>query len=135
MYFKTHRLSWIESHENCHKRFSLQRKWNKNITSIPLWQSSRFKIFNAQQQQSKIQSGGGELKIKLDVLFLSVSSSTFIWAPPPTSPSLAAVSFSICWQLHFDEAMKDDFIVLFVGISISETSTDNWWAKFVRLAE
>ena len=54
-----------------------------------------------QRQQSEIKSG--RLEIKLDFPFLS--------APPPTSPSFAAVSFSICWQLRIDTALKSDSII------------------------
>ena len=43
-----------------------------------------------------------------------------------TFPSSAAVLISICWQFHFDEAVKNDVIVLFGGIVTSKTSTDNW---------
>ena len=73
-----------------------------------------------QRRQSEIKSGEGGLKIKLDIPFLS--------APPPPPSSSAAVSFSICWQLRFYEAVKSDLIVPFGGIVLPFRG----WNKFIK---
>ena len=66
-----------------------------------------------QQQRSEIKSRGAENKIGLSI---TISPPPNIFISPATSPSFAAVSFSICWQLCFDAAVRNDSIVLFEGI-------------------
>ena len=77
-----------------------------------------------QRRRSEIKSGATENKIG-HTIFIILPRNISI-SPPSTSPSFAAISFSVCSQLRFDAAVIKYSIVLFRRVVTSETSTDNW---------
>jgi len=66
--------------------------------------------------------------MRLDIPFLSASPlphPNISITPIFNFPFIRCSLFSICWQLHFDAAVKNDSIFLFGDIVSSETSTEN----------
>ena len=61
---------------------------------------------------------------KIGHCILSAFPNIYITPLPPNS-LLFRCSFPICWQLCFDQAVKNDSIVLFGDIFTRETSTNN----------
>ena len=75
-----------------------------------------------QRRQSEIKSG--RLEVKLDFPFLPAPPPP---PPPPNFSFIRAVSFSICWQLRIDAALKNDSIISLEAYEARCHNTPTQW--------